>query len=202
MLNIIWFTLMLSGLVVAFATGHVAQVTNGLWDGAKSGVEVAIGLISIITFWLGIMKIAESAGLIEGLSKLLRPIAKWLFPSVPATHPAMGAIIANMSANLLGLGNAATPLGLKAMEELQKLNPTKDTATEAMCTLLALNTASLTIIPATMIGLRAEFHSKSPAEIVLPTLFATAIATTAAVILDRFYRHRHSTGTTCSGNAR
>ncbi len=202
MLNIIWFTLMMSGLIVAFATGHVAQVTNGLWDGAKSGVEVAIGLVSIITFWLGIMKIAESARLVEGLSKLVKPIAKWLFPSVPESHPAMGAIIANMSANLLGLGNAATPLGLKAMEELQKLNPTKDMASDAMCTLLALNTASLTIIPATMIGLRAEFHSKNPADIVLPTLLATAIATTAAIILDRFYRHRHQVNHPCKGYAK
>ncbi len=177
--------------MVAFVTGHVPQVTTGLWDGAKSGVEVSIGLISIITFWLGIMKIAETAGLIQSLSKLLRPIAKWLFPSVPTTHPAMGAIVANMSANLLGLGNAATPLGLRAMEELQKLNPLKDQASDAMCTLLALNTASLTIIPATMIGLRAEFHSKGPADIVLPTLLATFIATTAAVILDRFFRKRY-----------
>ena len=188
---------MISGLLVAFVTGHVPQVTAGLWDGAKSGVEVSIGLISIISFWLGIMNIAESAGLIEGLARIVRPVAKWLFPSVPETHPAMGAIVANMSANLLGLGNAATPLGLRAMEELQKLNPIKERASDAMCTLLALNTASLTIIPATMIGLRAEFHSKNPADIVLPTLLATLIATTAAVVLARWFRHRDSLKTAC-----
>lgn len=190
MLNIIWFTLLMTGLVVGFLTGHVEQVTQGLWQGGKDGVEVAFGLISIITFWLGIMNIAEKAGLIQLLSKVVRPFAHWLFPSVPVEHPAMGAIVANMSANLLGLGNAATPLGLKAMRELQTLNPVKDQASDAMCTLLALNTASLTLIPATMIGLRAEFHSRQPADIVPTTIVATLIATTAAILLDRFFRSR------------
>ncbi len=183
---------MLFGIGYAFLTGHVSQLTSGLWDGAKAGVEVAIGLASVITFWLGIMKIAEAARLIQGLAKVLKPLARRLFPSVPVEHPAMGAIVANMSANLLGLGNAATPLGLRAMEELQKLNSVKDRASDAMCTLLALNTASLTVIPATMIGIRAEFHSKNPSEIVLPTLLATLIATTAAIVLDRYFRRRHA----------
>lgn len=190
-MNWIWFGLFMTGILVAAATGRIHDVTGGVLNGAKGGVEISLGLISIIAFWLGMMKIAEQAGLVDSLSKLLRPIAKWLYPSVPPEHPAMGSLIANMSANILGLGNAATPLGLKAMKELQTLNTgPEDVATDAMCTLLALNTASLTLIPATMIGLRMEFQSKGPADIVGSTILATLIATGAAVFLDRFYRRR------------
>lgn len=189
-MNFIWGFLMLSGIVVAAVTGRMDALTQGLFNGARDAVIVSFGLISIISFWLGMMQIAERSGLIRTVARVVRPFAKWLYPSVPVDHPAMGSLIANMSANILGLGNAATPLGLKAMAELQTLNPQKDTASDAMCTLLALNTASLTLIPATMIGLRLEFHSKDPAGIVLDTILATLIATSAAIFLDRFYRRR------------
>ena len=189
-MNVIWFALFMTGIVVAAATGRIEAVTEGVLSGAKDGVLVSFGLISVIAFWLGMMKIAEQAGLVQSLAKLLRPLAHWLYPSVPSDHPAMGSLIANMSANILGLGNAATPLGLKAMRELQNLNNDRDTASAAMCTLLAMNTASLTVIPATMIGLRMEFHSRAPAEIVGSTILATLIATVAAIVLDRFFRRR------------
>lgn len=189
-MNVIWFALFMTGIVVAAATGRIETVTEGVLNGAKDGVLVSFGLISVIAFWLGMMKIAEQAGLVQSLAKLLRPLARWLYPSVPSDHPAMGSLIANMSANILGLGNAATPLGLKAMRELQSLNGYRDTASTAMCTLLAMNTASLTVIPATMIGLRMEFHSRAPAEIVGSTLLATLVATAAAIVLDRFFRRR------------
>ncbi len=189
-MNVIWGFLMLSGIAVAAATGRMDTLTQGLFNGAKDAVVVSFGLISIISFWLGMMQIAERSGLIRAVARVVRPFAKWLYPSVPVDHPAMGSLIANMSANILGLGNAATPLGLKAMDELQSLNQEKDTASDAMCTLLALNTASLTLIPATMIGLRLEFHSKNPSGIVVDTMLATLIATSAAIFLDRFYRRR------------
>ncbi|WP_342767170.1 nucleoside recognition domain-containing protein [Sulfoacidibacillus thermotolerans] len=187
-MNYIWFGLFMSGILVAAFTGHIHAVTEGVLTGAKDGVLISFGLISVIAFWLGMMKIAEEAGLVQLLAKMLRPISKWLYPSVPSDHPAMGSLIANMSANILGLGNAATPIGLKAMRELQSLNGDSTTASDAMCTLLAMNTASLTLIPATMIGLRMEFHSKNPGEIISTTMLATFIATGAAVIFDRFFR--------------
>ncbi|MNJ61538.1 Spore maturation protein A [compost metagenome] len=133
---------------------------------------------------------AEDAGLIKAISKLLGPVVTYLFPDVPKNHPAMGYILSNMSANLLGLGNAATPMGIRAMQELQELNPDKQTASAAMCTLLALNTASITLIPTTLIAIRLNFGSANAAEIVGSTLLATAIATAAAIAADRWYRNR------------
>jgi spore maturation protein A len=161
-----------------------------LVDGAKSGVTVSFGLISVLAFWLGLMRIAEQAGLMAKLSDLLRPVVRFLFPDVPKDHPALGYILSNMSANILGLGNAATPMGIKAMQELQKLNPDKETATAAMCTLLAVNTSSITIIPTTILAVRMSYGSANPAEIIGPTLAATAIATAAALLADRWYRRR------------
>lgn len=191
MINYIWLFMLLSGVVAAIAQGKVELVTTAALTGAKEAVAVCIGLISILVFWIGMMRIAQDAGLLDKLAKLLRPVAKFLFPSVPYDHPAMGYILSNMSANLFGLGNAATPMGLKAMEELQKLNPDSKTATPAMCTLLALNTSGLTLIPTTIIGIRMKYHSLDPTDIIGPTLLATIIATSMAVILDRYYRKRH-----------
>lgn len=170
-------------------TGRVDKVAEAVLSGAGTGVDLSIGLVSIIAFWLGLMNIAEKAGLVAWLARKLTPIARFLFPSVPIDHPAMGAILANMSANVLGLGNAATPLGLKAMQHLQSLNQDKQTASDAMCTLLAVNTASITVIPTTVIAFRMQFHSKDPTAIVGTTLIATAIGTLVAVILDKLFRH-------------
>jgi spore maturation protein A len=192
MVNWIWLFFIVAGFAVAAFQGNIEAVTKATFDGAETGVTVCFGLISILVFWLGMMRIAEDAGLLRRLSSLLRPVVGFLFPDVPKGHPALGYIMSNLSANILGLGNAATPMGIKAMQELQKLNPSKDTATPAMCTLLALNTSSVTIIPTTLIALRMNFNSANPAEIVGTTLLATLISTTAAILADRWYRSRLS----------
>lgn len=194
MVSALWLGLLISGFVAAALQGKIDLVTQGMLKGAEEGVAVALGLISILVLWLGVMRVAEEAGLIAALARLLRPLARWLFPSVPADHPAMGSILANMSANILGLGNAATPLGLKAMRELQELNPDREQASDAMCTLLALNTASLTLLPTTVIALRMQYGAASPTDIVAPTILATAVGTAAAIFLDRHYRRREARG--------
>ncbi len=192
MVNWIWLFFLVAGFIVAAIQGNIDSVTQAVFDGAKTGVTVSFGLISIMVFWLGIMRIAEDAGLVKKLAKLLRPIVRLLFPSVPPDHPAMGYIMSNMSANILGLGNAATPMGIKAMQELQKLNPQKEEATAAMCTLLAINTASITLIPTTIIAYRLSMGSVNAAEIVGTTLIATAIATAAAIVLDKWFQRKNS----------
>lgn len=188
MVNWIWLFFLVAGFVVAAVQGNIDVVTSAIFEGAKTGVTVCFGLISILVFWLGIMRIAEDAGLLEKIAVLLRPLVRFLFPTVPPKHPAIGYIMSNMSANLLGLGNAATPMGIKAMEELQKLNPDKEKATPAMCTLLAINTSSITLIPTTLIAIRMNFGSANPAEIVGTTLLATAMATAVALIVDKWYQ--------------
>jgi spore maturation protein SpmA len=166
------------------------EVTNSTLEYAKISVNIALGLIGIMALWLGVMKIAEEAGLIAIIANWLRPITKRLFPDVPSDHPAMGSMIMNISANMLGLGNAATPFGLKAMEDLDKLNPNKGTATNAMVTFLAINTAGMTLIPATAIAVRAAAGSSDPAIIIGTSLFgafcATVIGVSAAKILEKF----------------
>ena len=190
MVNKIWLGLLLVGFVFAAVKGDINVVTKAAFEGAETGVTVCFGLISVLVFWLGIMRLAEDSGLVAKISKLLGPVVQFLFPDVPKNDPAMGFILSNMSANLLGLGNAATPMGIRAMQELQRLNPDKTTASPAMCTLLALNTASVTLIPTTLIAIRINYHSANPAEIVGSTLIATAIATLAAIAADRWYRYR------------
>lgn len=182
MINFIWAALIIIGFIVGAITGNLDNVTTSAIESAKGAVELAMGLIGVMALWLGIMKIAEDSGLIKGISKLLKPIMILLFPDVPADHPAMGAMIMNISANILGLGNAATPFGLKAMEELQKLNRQKDTATDAMVTFLAINTSSVTLIPASTIAILAAAGATNPTQIVGPTIIATTISTTTAII--------------------
>ena len=190
MLNYIWFGMILISVVVGTITGNIDAVTEAAITMAKTAVEIAISLIGIMALWLGTMKIAEESGLIQIIAKALRPITIRLFPDVPDDHPAIGSIVLNMAANILGLGNAATPLGLKAMEELQELNSKKDTATNAMCTFLAINTSSVQIIlPATVVGLMGAASN----QIFITTILATGLSTAAAVIavktlekMDRF----------------
>jgi spore maturation protein SpmA len=169
------------------------DITTSAIDYAGNAVKIALGLIGIMAMWLGIMKIAEHAGIIKYIAKALQPITKFLFPDITADHPALGSIIMNLSANFLGLGNAATPFGLKAMEELNNINPKKDTASNAMCTFLAINTAGMTLIPATAIALRASTGSSEPAIIIGTSLFGSACATimgiTAAKTLEKFPIH-------------
>lgn len=190
MVNLIWIFFLLSGFVFAALQGNIQLFTVAVFDGAKTGVTVCFGLVSILVFWMGLMRIAEDSGLLEKLARLLRPVVRFLFPSVPGDHPAVGYIMSNMSANILGLGNAATPMGIKAMQELQKLNPDKESPSPAMCTLLALNTSSITLIPTTLIAIRMNFQSINPADIIGTTLVATIIATFAAIVVDRWYRGR------------
>ncbi|MED4602462.1 nucleoside recognition domain-containing protein [Paenibacillus validus] len=192
MVNFIWLFFIVAGFIVAAFQGRIDLVTEAVFEGAKSGVTVCFGLISIMVFWLGMMRIAEDAGLLRTMARLLSPVVRMLFPGVPKDHPALGYIMSNMSANIFGLGNAATPMGIKAMQELQKLNPHKEIASPAMCTLLALNTASITLIPTTLIAIRMSYNSANPAEIVGTTLMATFISTLAAIVVDRWYRSRNS----------
>ncbi|NLJ72528.1 MAG: spore maturation protein [Syntrophomonadaceae bacterium] len=190
MLNVVWLILLASGIIVAAINGNIDLVTEAALGAAKGAVEVCFDLVGIMALWLGIMKIAEQGGLVQGLARLMKPLMVRLFPDVPSEHPAMGAIILNLSANMLGLGNAATPFGMKAMQELQKLNNGSDEASAAMCTFLALNTSCITLIPATIIGVRVSFASANPTEIVGACIFATAIAMTIAVSLDYWFRTR------------
>ena len=179
MLNYIWFSLILISVVIGIVTGNIDAVTDAAIDMSKTAVEIAIGLIGIMALWLGIMKIAEESGLIKIIAQIIRPVTIRLFPDVPKDHPAIGSIVLNMAANMLGLGNAATPLGLKAMEELQELNPTKETATNAMCTFLAINTSSVQfILPATVVALMGAAAN----EIFISTVLATGFSTVAAIV--------------------
>lgn len=190
MVNFIWMGMIVVSVLFGAINGKMEQVAEAAFGGAQTGVTVCLGLISILVFWMGLMRIAEDAGLVRKLGRLMAPVVRKLFPDVPPEHPAMGYILSNMSANLLGLGNAATPMGIKAMQELQTLNPTPTVATPAMCTLLALNTASITLVPTTIIAIRMNFGSLHPADIVAPTLLATFISTGAAIVVDRWYRRR------------
>lgn len=158
------------------------KVTNeGAIQYAKIAVQIAIGLIGIMALWLGVMKIAEESGLVAKIARGLRPVLTRLFPDVPAEHPAMGAMVMNIAANVLGLANAATPLGLKAMEELNTLNRKLGTATDAMCTFLVINTSNVQLIPATVIAIRAAAGSANPTEILGPVIVATTISTVVGV---------------------
>ncbi|MBL7074804.1 nucleoside recognition protein [candidate division KSB1 bacterium] len=181
MLNYIWLALMVIAIIVGAINGRIEEVTKAAVENASTAVDISLGLIGIMALWLGVMKIAEKGGIIQILSRAIRPIARFLFPRIPKDHPAIGAMLMNIIANWLGLGNAATPLGLKAMEELQTLNKSKDTATNAMVVFLALNTASITIIPMTVIAVRAKLGSANPFEIISTAVFASTCATIAAV---------------------
>ena len=203
MINIVWLGLIVIGISVAIINSVIngdleplREVTSSAFNMSKTSIELAIGLIGLMMLWLGLMKLAEESGLINIIAKLLRPIMVRLFPDVPADHPAMGAMIMNISANMLGLANAATPLGLKAMLELQKLNKNEETATNAMVTFLALNSSSVTIIPSTIIGIRVATGSADPARVIGTILFATTCSTIVAItfakLLSKMKRFRLS----------
>jgi spore maturation protein A len=192
-LNIVFLFLVVSSVVVSALSGNMNQLTEAIALSAGEAVERIFGLIGILTLWLGIAKIAEKSGLLETVTKLLQPIVRILFPSIPKGHPAMGAILMNISANLFGFGSAATPFGLKAMEHLQKLNRSNQ-ASQAMCTFLAINTSSVTLIPSTIIALRVNAGSANPMEIIGTILFATTVSTIVAIVADFFFRLRSEKG--------
>ncbi|HLT55961.1 MAG TPA: nucleoside recognition domain-containing protein [Bacillota bacterium] len=190
MVNIIWAFMAMVGIVYAMFNGTMDEVNKAILESANQAVQLSIGLISILVFWLGIMKIAEHAGILKVLTSLLRPLVVRLFPDIPKDHPALGYILSNFTANLFGLGNAATPLGIKAMEQMKRLNGNKDEASRSMITFLAINTAGLTLIPTTVIAIRIQFNSSNPTEIVSTTLVATGLALTSAILLDRYFYYR------------
>ena len=182
MLNYIWLALVLLAVAIGGWNDRLKDVTEGAFDGAKTAVTIALGLIGIMALWLGVMRLAERAGLVQRIAHGLRPIMRRLFPDVPPEHPAMGSMLMNMSANMLGLGNAATPLGLRAMNDLERLNPRPGVATNAMCTFLAINTSSVQLIPATAIAILAASGSTRPTAIVGTALLATLCAASVAII--------------------
>ncbi len=196
MLNAIWMGLIVAGFLVAGVHGHVGAVTTAATEAAKGAIETAGSLAGVMALWLGLTQIAEESGLMQALARLISPLTRLLFPTVPRDHPALGAMAMNLSANFLGLGNAATPLGLKAMQELKSLIPgDSDEASPAMITFMVLNTSSPTIIPGTLIALRAAHGSNSPGEILVPTFAATVIAGVAGLLADawcrRWYARKH-----------
>jgi len=186
-INLIWLFMILLATVVASYNGRMKQLVDASFESAKSSVNLAIGLIGVMALWLGLMKVAEAGGLMRLIARAIRPVMHRLFPDVPAEHPAMSAMIMNMAANALGLGNAATPMGIKAMMELDRLNPNKGEATNAMCLFLAINTSSVTILPLGVIGVRAAAGAAEPASILIPSLVATICSTTMAIVASKAF---------------
>ncbi|MBI4962345.1 MAG: nucleoside recognition protein [Desulfomonile tiedjei] len=194
MLNIIWLALLVGSVAIAVATGQVREVVVSVTESAVSAFKLALGLTGIMALWLGIMKIAEDSGLVAAFTRMIAPLMRFLFPRIPDGHPALGSMAMNMVANMFGLNNAATPMGIKAMEDLDTLNSRKGTATDEMCMFLAINTSSIQLIPAGAIALLAGGGSADPTVIVFPALIATCVSTvagvTAARLLSRMRRFR------------
>jgi len=180
-MSVLWVLLLVASVAVAAATGRMAALPGAIAESAGRAVSLSLGLVGILALWLGLMKVAEEAGIVRALGRLARPVLRRLFPSVPADSPAMGAMTMNIAANMLGLGNAATPFGIKAMEELERVNPDPGTATDAQALFCALNTASIQLIPASVIALRAAAGARQPADILGATLLASTCATIAAI---------------------
>jgi len=221
MLNHIWFAMILLAILIAAGSDFynelvapkpsgiseletesrnlneetkLGRVTSAALEGAGTAVEIAIGLIGIMALWLGVMKVAQEAGITNIIARIVRPVTRRLFPTIPQDHPAIGAMIMNIAANMLGLSNAATPLGLKAMEELDSLNPNKGEATDDMCTFLVINTSAITLIPATAIAIRASVGSANPQMIIIPSVLAATCATivglTTVKLIQAFNRKK------------
>jgi len=203
MLNCIWLGLVIAAVFIGGASGRLKDVADGAIKGAETSVTIALGLIGVMTVWLGIMRLAERSGFVSLIARTLRPLLRWLFPDVPADHPAMGSMVMNIAANMLGLVNAATPLGLRAMRDLEKLNRHPGTATNAMCTFLAINTGSVQLIPITAIAVLAAAGSKAPYAIVGTSLVATFFSSAAGLIavktLEKFTAFRPGTGPAVGG---
>ena len=188
MLNFIWLGLVIIAVLMGGFTGHLQEVSNAAIEGCKTAVmNIALPLAGVMTFWLGLMKLAEKSGLVSILSRALRPALRRLFPDVPTNHPAMGSIVMTIASNMLGLGNAATSIGLRAMQQLEKLNPRPGTATNAMCTFLAINTSSVQLIPVTAIAILAAAGSKAPTQIIGTAFFGSCCSTIAGIIAVKFF---------------
>ena len=188
MVGYIWAFLITIGITFSLLTGNIETINNTILVSANKSLDLIISIIPTVVLWSGIMKIAEDAGLLDKFSKLLRPLMKRLFPSVNKDSKALGYIASNIAANMLGLGSAATPFGLKAMDELQKINDKKDTASTAMITFLVLNTAGVTLISTTVLSMRVASQSINPTVIIIPGIIATFVSNIAGLILDYFIR--------------
>ncbi len=182
MLNAIWLTMMFLAVLVGAMTGRIELVVQAVTDSAEQGFKVALSLAGIMSLWLGLMNIASESGLVKRLARVMQPIMRRLFPDVPVDHPAMGAMIMNISANMLGLANAATPFGLQAMKELQRLNTHVHTASNSMCTFLAINTSSVQLIPVTAIAFLGANGSLHPTSVIISSLIATSVSTLVALV--------------------
>lgn len=189
MLNMIWGGMILISLVVSLFTGQLEQTAAAAVTGAGSGVETCFSLLGILCLWSGLTRIGERAGMVKMLGKLLRPVLRFLFPGLNENSPAGGSIVMNMVANLLGMGNAATPLGIKAMQDLSRENRNRSCASDAMCMLVVINTASIQLLPTTLIALRQTYGSQSPGSIIVPvwlvSICALAVGVATAKLLER-----------------
>lgn len=190
MVSYIWLFLILIGVVYSFITGNISTINESILTNGNEALDLMLSILPVIVLWSGIMKIAEEAGLLRKFAKFLEPILSRLFPSVPKDNPALGFIASNIAANMMGLGSAATPFGLKAMSELQKINDKKDTASTAMITFLVLNTAGVTIVPTTVLALRIAHSSINPSEIIIPGAIATFCSSIGGLLLDYLIRKR------------
>ncbi len=186
-MNVVWLLLIGAAVITAVFKGTMPAVSNATFSAAGTAVELAIGLVGGMTLFLGLMRVAQDSGLVQLLAKALRPVFRYLFPGVPKDHPALGAIALNFGANILGLGDAATPFGIKAMEDLQSLNEDKETASDAMCMFVTLHSSSLQLIPVMVISLRAAAGSKNPSEIIVGTIFATLASMVVAVTTSKLF---------------
>lgn len=182
MLNRIWAGMLLFSVIVAIFTGRISELGTALIDSAGEAITLGISILGVIALWTGLMRIGEDAGLMKKLCQRMRPVLHRLFPDIPVEHPAMEQMAANMVANLIGLGWAATPPGLKAMESLQTLNPHPDRATRDMCTFMIINMSSLQLIPINMLAYRVRYGSLNPTEIVGPAILATAVSTLVGIV--------------------
>lgn len=191
MVNAVWITLIVGGLLMAAFHHNVPAVTEAAISGTGRAVEIAFGFIGIMTLWLGLARVMEESGIMRLLAKLMRPLFLRLFPGIPKDHPAVGAMLMNLIANMFGMGGAATPFGLKAMEHLQELNPEKDKASSNMISFIAVNTAVISFIPAVVIALRVAAGSKNATNIVAPTILVTGFSMVVAICVDRIYRRIH-----------
>ncbi|MEI8377811.1 MAG: nucleoside recognition domain-containing protein [bacterium] len=189
MINYIWLFLIVTSIITAVFTGKIADVTNSILLSAKSAVTIAISLIGIMAFWLGIVKLAEKSGLLNIIAKIIQPITTFLFPEIPKDNPALGNIAMSFSANAIGVTNAATPIGIKAMQEMQELNQQSESASNSMCMFLAMNTAGFQLIPASAIAILAATGCSNPTIIIFPTLLATSIALCGAVTSAKIFEY-------------
>ncbi|MBO8142804.1 MAG: spore maturation protein [Firmicutes bacterium] len=188
MINAVWASMILCGIAFAVARGDAGMITATIFGQAANGLAAALNLLAIIAVWFGLSRIAERSGLLAGLARAIAPLLRPLFPELPKGHPAFSAMAMNLAANVLGLANAATPFGLQAMKQLQELNPRPDTATPAMITFLALNSACATILPATAIALRAQAGAADPNLIIVPAALSSGAAMVGVILIDRWLR--------------